>query len=823
MEELYILTNITNNLLIDEIPDTSNTSITYQDTDHIFDTLFDSGALQGNYVRSDKIKNLIAAGIKVEGCNVEVCGAFSDKCQVSNKFVVVDICVNADAVLNLNATSVILPLKFTILDHLPFDMIVGRRDMIKYNLFDIVIMTDKTAVACKPTTIPTSITAVKSHTDLPTNKSKRVTSKGKAPLSPLHVRADSSLKSSKIVLPWGKIVDSNVRVVVQEEASSSLSPYKGQTQLTRNVEAKSKVKNRKIQNRVTLNVEISPAQVETLSAQVRPEVIASISTPRLATEIGSMLDETSVRQVKITSASENDTKFGGSLDVIQPSTKSRSHFKDLGGSVYLPWDTSPLIYSDPKPNILNTYYGAYPPIVPRAEYVVFLQRKDIESPSLQGFKVCDEPKDTDELPCGQCSTEEECDMETCYATTSEQLFTLGLKNQSTAVKSTRHPTSLNRAHISEFFHYEENAAGIDTTGSDLPSYQWDWDASEITQISRSGNNVKNQGLSKKRKQQLSSNSVSQTSYIPTQIYGDPELVQGIKDVCNKYLSVFNTCLSPEPALLPPMELDVDLEKWRRNANKGPPRQQTQTKQDEVHKQISKMLPTKVVSTSQAEYYSQVHLTPKPVHSVTETSTSDLQIHSAVQIALGWRFCVDFRNLNMASTGMGWPIPNIQQMLQRLGSHKPKIFGKLDLTSGYHQAPLSVASRVFTAFITFMGVYEWNRVPMGLKGAPSYFQGVVASVVLLGLIYRTCELYVDDLIIHANNNKDFCKRLDEVLARFHKHRIRVNPDKCSFGLTEVEYVGHTINAQGLSFSREKIAKVLQIDTLVLGLLYTSSII
>ena len=138
-------------------------------------------------------------------------------------------------------------------------------------------------------------------------------------------------------------------------------------------------------------------------------------------------------------------------------------------------------------------------------------------------------------------------------------------------------------------------------------------------------------------------------------------MQGIKDVCNKYLSVFNTCLSPEPALLPPMELDVDLEKWRRNANKGPPRQQTQTKQDEVHKQISKMLPTKVVSTSQAEYYSQVHLTPKPVHSVTETSTSDLQIHSAVQIALGWRFCVDFRNLNMASTGMGWPIPNIQQM------------------------------------------------------------------------------------------------------------------------------------------------------------------
>ena len=96
------------------------------------------------------------------------------------------------------------------------------------------------------------------------------------------------------------------------------------------------------------------------------------------------------------------------------------------------------------------------------------------------------------------------------------------------------------------------------------------------------------------------------------------------------------------------------------------------------------------------------------------------VYEAVHTVIGRRFCIDFRNLNLASTGIGWPIPNISQVLQRLGGHKPSIFGKLDFTSGYHQVPLAKASRVWTAFITFMGVYEWNRVPMGLKGAGAYF-------------------------------------------------------------------------------------------------------
>ena len=133
-------------------------------------------------------------------------------------------------------------------------------------------------------------------------------------------------------------------------------------------------------------------------------------------------------------------------------------------------------------------------------------------------------------------------------------------------------------------------------------------------------------------------------------------------------------------------------------------------------------------------------------------------------------------LNAVCKGMGWSLPNIQHMIQRIGQKRPKFFAKLDLTHGYHQAPLHIDSRAYTAFITFMGLYEWLRVPMGLKGAPAYFQGVLAAIVLVNLLYVCCELYQDDIIIYANTENEFLANLEKVLQRLQKHKLIVNPVK-----------------------------------------------
>ena len=75
---------------------------------------------------------------------------------------------------------------------------------------------------------------------------------------------------------------------------------------------------------------------------------------------------------------------------------------------------------------------------------------------------------------------------------------------------------------------------------------------------------------------------------------------------------------------------------------------------------------------------------------------------------------------------------------------------MDLTQDYHQAPLEDNTKAFTAFITFSGVYEFTRLPFGPKRAPSYFQQIMATIVLVGLIYMMCEMYIDDCIVFMHH-------------------------------------------------------------------------
>jgi len=266
------------------------------------------------------------------------------------------------------------------------------------------------------------------------------------------------------------------------------------------------------------------------------------------------------------------------------------------------------------------------------------------------------------------------------------------------------------------------------------------------------------------------------------IHGSEELQARLRELCIEYSDIFDTSVRAVPADLTPLKLTVNRAKWERPANRRPPRIQTVAKQYETAQQIEHMLALNIIQKSQATEFSQVLLTPKPNNK--------------------WRFCVDFRNLNECSESMGWPIPNIEQMLQRIGQAKPCIFGSLDFTSGYHQAPLSEDSRRFTAFITFMGVYEWLRVPMGLKGAPAYFQQAIASVVLSTLLYHTCELYIDDILVYGRNETEFVTRVRDIFEKFRMHKVTLNPAKCELGLSEVEFVGHVINGQGITFSAAK---------------------
>jgi hypothetical protein len=85
--------------------------------------------------------------------------------------------------------------------------------------------------------------------------------------------------------------------------------------------------------------------------------------------------------------------------------------------------------------------------------------------------------------------------------------------------------------------------------------------------------------------------------------------------------------------------------------------------------------------------------------------------------------------------------------------------------------------------------------------------MMTSMVLVGLLYFICKMYLDDCIVHALGEAQFLERLELVLTRFHERNIFLKPSKCKFGMSRVEYCGKEISKNGLTMSKKKIQKVL----------------
>jgi transposase InsO family protein len=106
--------------------------------------------------------------------------------------------------------------------------------------------------------------------------------------------------------------------------------------------------------------------------------------------------------------------------------------------------------------------------------------------------------------------------------------------------------------------------------------------------------------------------------------------------------------------------------------------------------------------------------------------------------------------------------------------------------------------------------------MGLKGAPSYFQRVMATVVLAGLLWiHGVSLYVDDLLVYGRTFEEYMTRLRRVLERLEEYNITVNPTKCEFGMSEVEYTGYVLNERGYTLSDERKEAVFNIPQPMVG--------
>lgn len=173
----------------------------------------------------------------------------------------------------------------------------------------------------------------------------------------------------------------------------------------------------------------------------------------------------------------------------------------------------------------------------------------------------------------------------------------------------------------------------------------------------------------------------------------------------------------------------------------------------------------------------------------------------------WRAVVDFRAINAVTTPINYPIPDIRETLDKLGGSK--YFSSLDMNQGFYQIEMDAEGREKTAFTVpdgeYVGTYMYLRMPMGLRNSPSTFQRLM-DMTLAGLRGKTCLIYLDDCLIYGTNIDDHINDLRNVFQRFRDVNLSVKLQKCKFATEEIEYLGHTLNREGVRPLRKKVEAI-----------------
>ena len=159
----------------------------------------------------------------------------------------------------------------------------------------------------------------------------------------------------------------------------------------------------------------------------------------------------------------------------------------------------------------------------------------------------------------------------------------------------------------------------------------------------------------------------------------------------------------------------------------------------------------------------------------------------------WRMCMDYRALNKQTVKDRFPLPRIDQLLDRLG--QARVFSKLDLASGYHQIAVAEDSIHKTAFRTNLGHWEFIVMPFGLTNAPASFQRLMNKVFKEEMNVFVL-VYLDDILIFSNSLKEHWEHLWVALRRLKEAKLYGRLHKCDFLKDRIDYLGFEVSAEGV---------------------------
>ena len=173
-----------------------------------------------------------------------------------------------------------------------------------------------------------------------------------------------------------------------------------------------------------------------------------------------------------------------------------------------------------------------------------------------------------------------------------------------------------------------------------------------------------------------------------------------------------------------------------------------------------------------------------------------------------RFCVDYRKLNAATTPDEFPIPRQAEILQSLSG--AQVLSSLDALSGFTQLELDPDDIEKTAFRTHRGLFQFRRMPFGLRNGPAIFQRVMQNI-LAPYLWLFCLVYIDDIVVYSKSYEEHIDHLDKVLEAVERSGITLSPNKCHLFYGSILLLGHKVSRLGLSTHLEKVKAIIDLES------------
>ncbi|KAI3453495.1 hypothetical protein Pfo_010158 [Paulownia fortunei] len=227
----------------------------------------------------------------------------------------------------------------------------------------------------------------------------------------------------------------------------------------------------------------------------------------------------------------------------------------------------------------------------------------------------------------------------------------------------------------------------------------------------------------------------------------------------------------------------------------------------VKNEVIKLLDNGIIySISDSKWVSSTQVVPKKSGVTVVKNENDELIPT--RTVTGWRMCIDYRKLNSVTRKYHFPLPFMDQILERVAGREFYCF--LDGYSGYNQIAIALEDQEKTTFTCPFYTFAYRRMPFGLCNAPATFQRCMLSI-FSDMVECFLEVFMDDFSIFGNSFDDCLSNLEKILIRCEEKNLVLNWEKCHFMVTTGIVLGHIISSEGIEVDKSKIELIVNLPT------------